>query len=42
MKYSDSLAEPNAIFRYRAKSCEVNLPQPSAIFAGIEEAALHN
>jgi hypothetical protein len=38
--YSSSHADPKAIFRNLAKSASVDLPHPSQILAGIEEAAL--
>ena len=39
MRYSVSLAEPIAIWRKRAKSAELFLPQPSAMFVGIDAQA---
>ena len=42
IKYSASLADPSAVFKYFAKSGCVFLPQPSAMFAGMDEAARRN
>jgi len=36
--YSNSLADPLAIWRKRAKSKSVSRPHPSAMFAGMELA----